>query len=59
VASIEVLFPSETTLTAVSQRTTDNLPAHVKGIAEWSTVGQYTGYYIPGNLTKNNKPIPI
>jgi hypothetical protein len=32
-ASIEVLFPSKTTLTTVSRRTTDNLPAHVKGIA--------------------------
>jgi hypothetical protein len=58
-ASIEVLFPGNTILTAVSQQTTDNLLGHVKGIAEWTTVGTYTGYYIPGNLTKNNKPIPI
>jgi hypothetical protein len=59
VASIEVLFPSDTTLTSVTRQNTDNLPAHVKGIAEWKTVGPYTGYYIPGNLTRNNKPIPI
>jgi hypothetical protein len=59
VASIKVLFPSSTTLTTVSRRTIDNLPNHVKGIAEWITVGSYTGYHIPGNLTKNNKPIPI
>jgi hypothetical protein len=59
VARIKVLFPSATTLTAISQRTTDDLPSHVKGIAEWITVGPYTGYYIPGNLTKNNKPIPV
>jgi hypothetical protein len=58
VASIEVLFPSENTLTAVSRRTTDNLPAHVKGNAQWSTVGTFTGYYIPAEHTKNNKPAP-
>jgi hypothetical protein len=59
VASIEILFPSDTTLTSVTRWNTDNLPAHVKGIAQWETVGRYTGYYIPGSLTKNNKPIPI
>jgi hypothetical protein len=59
VASITVLFPSSTTHTAVSQRNNDDLPSHVKGIAEWLTVGPYTGYYIPGSLTKNNKPIPV
>jgi hypothetical protein len=59
VASITVFFPSSTTLTAISRRNTDDLPSHVKGIAEWLTVGPYMGYYIPGNLTKNNKPIPI
>jgi hypothetical protein len=59
VASIEVLFPSENTLTAVSCRTTNNLPPHVKGSACWDTVGTYAGYYIPAELTKNNKPAPI
>jgi hypothetical protein len=59
VASITVLFPSSTTLTSISRRDADNLPSHVKGIAKWLTVGPYTGYYFPGNLTKNNKPIPI
>jgi hypothetical protein len=57
-ASIEVLFPSENTLTAVSRRTTDNLPAHVQGNAQWTTVGTFTGYYIPAEHTKNNKPAP-
>jgi hypothetical protein len=58
VAGIEVLFPSENTLTAVSRRTTDNLPAHVRGNAQWTTVGTFTGYYIPAEHTKNNKPAP-
>jgi hypothetical protein len=58
VASIKVLFPSENTLTAVSRQTTDNLPAHVKGNAQWDTVGTFTGYYIPAEHTKNNKPAP-
>jgi hypothetical protein len=58
VASIEVLFPSKNTLTAISQQTTDNLPAHVKGSAQWDTVGSFTGYYIPAEHTKNNKPAP-
>jgi hypothetical protein len=58
VASIDVLFPSENTLTAVSRRTTDNLPTHVKGNAQWTTVGTFTGYYIPAEHTKNNKPAP-
>jgi hypothetical protein len=59
VASIEVLFPSETTLTAVSQRITNNLPTHVKGTAHWTTVGPYEGYYIPAVYSKNKKPIPV
>jgi hypothetical protein len=59
VASIEVLFPSKTALTAVSRQTTNNLPVHVKGSAEWNTIGVYTGYYIPTQYSKNNKPIPV
>jgi hypothetical protein len=58
VASIKVLFPGENTLTVVSRRTTDNLPAHVRGNAQWTTVGTFTGYYIPAEHTKNNKPAP-
>jgi hypothetical protein len=57
-ASITALFPSETTLTAISRRTTDDLPAHVKGSAQWDTISGFTGYYIPAQYSKNNKPVP-
>jgi hypothetical protein len=57
-ASISVLFPSKTTLTTVSCQTTDDLPAHIKGSAQWDTVGVFTGYYIPAEYSKNKKPIP-
>jgi hypothetical protein len=59
VASLSLTFPSETTLTAITHRTTDNLPAHVKGSAEWDTVAGQTGYYIPGHYFRNKHPGPI
>jgi hypothetical protein len=58
-ASLDILFPSDTTLIAVSCCTTDDLPNHVKGVVEWGTLGAFTGYYLPAEFAKNKKPTPI
>jgi hypothetical protein len=59
VASLSITFPSETTLTAINRRTTDDLPAHIKGSTEWDTIVGQTGYYIPRHYFQNKCPGPI
>jgi hypothetical protein len=46
-ASLNITFRDKSSLTPVTRCTTDNLPAHVKGSAEWNTVAGHTRYYIP------------
>jgi hypothetical protein len=59
VASLNVTFLNDTSLTPITCHTTDNLPPHIKGSAKWETALGHTGYYIPACLFQNRQPVPV
>jgi hypothetical protein len=57
VASLTLTFPSEDRLIPVQRRLVDDLPAHVKGSAQWLTQpGKAPGYYA---TSESNKLEPV
>jgi hypothetical protein len=59
-ASLLYNIPNTDSLTEVQCQTSDDLPAHVKGAAQWFTpLGRKQGYFVPGKYTLNNTDLPV
>ena len=60
VASLTYHLPKDNSFIAITCWTTSDLPAHLKGTAEWVVNRPHgTGYYIPQHLTTSNSLRPI
>jgi hypothetical protein len=60
VASLHYTVPDTDSLTEVQRCTSDDLPTHVKGVAQWFTLlGRKPGYFVPGKYTSNNTDLPV
>ena len=54
------LLPNDAYTRLPNQRTKDDLPAHIRGIAEFHRLGGVgTGYYLPQHVSVNNKLEPL
>ena len=57
---ITVTLRLNNSLTLVNCQTQDNLPTHIKGIAEFHHIrGIATRYYLPEQLSTQNIPEPV
>ena len=57
---LELTLQLNDSATKVTQRLRDDLPPHVKGVAEFvSQGGVGTGYYLPQHISKDNRSEPV
>ena len=57
---LELTLQLNDSATKVTRRLRDDLPPHVKGVAEFvSQGGVGTGYYLPQHISKDNRSEPV